>query len=210
MSHDQRRKELKRYHFILLAAGYSKRFGSNKLFHEIGGTPLYMHTLRKLMTMREEYPGRISLIVVTQYPEIEKTAEDLGIPVVINPDPSRGISSSFQEGLRYALDQAESGIFASEENDFVCFVADQPYLRTETIRLLMNNYEAQDRGIGCLGFGERLGNPVIFSGRYVEELLNISGDVGGKQVCRRHPEDLMVFQIGDERELADLDVPEDL
>ena len=195
---------MKRYIFIMLAAGYSKRFGSNKLLYEIGGVPLYERMLRTLIDIRNGRPDSIRLIVVTQYPEISERVTELGIPVVINPDPSRGISSSFQEGIRYAMADKK------EDECWVCFVADQPYLETETINRLLDAYEAQEKGIGCLAFGERLGNPVIFSEKYVDELLGMSGDVGGKQVCRKHPEDLMLFQIKDERELSDLDVPGEL
>ena len=34
---------------ILLAAGYSRRFGSNKLLYEIEGRPMYLRTLDQLI-----------------------------------------------------------------------------------------------------------------------------------------------------------------
>ena len=34
-------------HVILLAAGYSSRFGSNKLLHIVDGTPMYRHALEQ-------------------------------------------------------------------------------------------------------------------------------------------------------------------
>ena len=38
---------------IMLAAGNSRRFGSNKLLYEIDGKPMYRHILEKLMIVAE-------------------------------------------------------------------------------------------------------------------------------------------------------------
>ena len=37
---------------IMLAAGNSRRFGSNKLLYEIEGKPMYRHILEKLMIVQ--------------------------------------------------------------------------------------------------------------------------------------------------------------
>ena len=39
---------------IMLAAGNSRRFGSNKLLYEIDGKPMYRHILEKLMIVAEQ------------------------------------------------------------------------------------------------------------------------------------------------------------
>ena len=39
---------------IMLAAGNSRRFGSNKLLYEIDGKPMYRHMLEKLMVVAEQ------------------------------------------------------------------------------------------------------------------------------------------------------------
>ena len=70
--------------FIMLAAGNSRRFGSNKLLYEIDGKPMYQHILEKLMTVANTLE---SITVVTQYEEIELEARTLGTTVYINPHP---------------------------------------------------------------------------------------------------------------------------
>ena len=39
---------------ILLAAGNSRRFGSNKLLYEVDGKPMYAHMLEKLLSIAEQ------------------------------------------------------------------------------------------------------------------------------------------------------------
>ena len=72
--------------FIMLAAGNSRRFGSNKLLYEIGGVPMYLRTLHKLQKAASEL-GNCEIIVVTQYEEIASKAQESGVRVLINSHP---------------------------------------------------------------------------------------------------------------------------
>lgn len=49
------------------------------------------------------------------------------------------------------------------------------------------------------------GNPVIFHQKYVEELLELTGDIGGKRVLKHHLEDGFYYEVSNEGELRDLD-----
>ena len=63
-------------YIIYLAAGNSRRFGTNKLFYKINDKELYRYgldNLIKLVSMRND----CKLIVVTQYFEITKAYPDL-------------------------------------------------------------------------------------------------------------------------------------
>ena len=42
-------------HIIYMAAGNSRRFGSNKLFYELDGKPMYRHLLDHLIEIRDRY-----------------------------------------------------------------------------------------------------------------------------------------------------------
>ena len=181
---------------IMLAAGNSRRFGSNKLLYEIDGRPMYLRTLEKLRKAASEL-GNCEIIVVTQYEEIVAKANALGIKVLINPQPERGISSSMQMGLAAAKDSSAC-LFT---------VSDQPWLTTETIVNLVHKFRDEKKGMACTLFGAKTGNPCIFSRKYYQELMEITGDKGGKQIINRHPEDVTYFKIEDARELQDIDIP---
>ena len=181
---------------IMLAAGNSRRFGSNKLLYEIDGVPMYLRTLTKLQKAASEL-GNCEIIVVTQYEEIAAKAQGSGARVLINPHPERGISSSMQIGLA-----------AAKESSACLFtVSDQPWLTTETIVNLVHKFLSEHKGMACTLLGTKTGNPCIFSRKYYQELLEISGDKGGKQIINRHPEDVAYLEIEDARELTDMDTP---
>ena len=213
---------------IMLAAGNSRRFGSNKLLYEIDGKPMYRHILEKLMVVAEllekneyeslercekqnEESNRIiaasdetvkrdncykKITVVTQYEEIEQTARKLGANVYINPHPDEGISSSLKIGLKANLD-ADVCLFT---------VSDQPWLTTATIHQLITLQKNSGKGIACVSCEGKFGNPCIFTKKYYDVLLSLTGDKGGKSVITAHRDDTAVLKVNDVRELTDMDV----
>ena len=183
---------------IMLAAGNSRRFGSNKLMYEVEGNTMYLRTLRQLQKAAAKMQNsRIVVVTQEKYAEIIDAAKEIGAEVLINPQPERGISSSMQIGLEIAKD-ADACLFT---------VSDQPWLTAETIIALHDAFQSENKGMACTVWGEKTGNPCIFSEKYYKELMEISGDKGGKQIIKKHPEDVTYLKISDERELQDVDVP---
>ncbi|MBR1780925.1 MAG: NTP transferase domain-containing protein, partial [Oscillospiraceae bacterium] len=111
-----------------------------------------------------------------------------------NPDSVEGVASSLRRGLECA----------PEGDAYLFCVADQPWLREETLRDFLAGVERSGKPMGCLACGAEWGNPVWFSARYREELLSLTGDAGGKRLLRRRPEEVFVFQTGEEQ-LQDVD-----
>lgn len=180
---------------ILLAAGDSRRFKGNKLLSQFHGKPMYQYIAEEV----EKLPDGIfdKKIVVTQYQTIMDFLKNYGYEVVENKNPGLGISHSIHLSLE---------VLEHEETDYCFAVCDQPYLKAATIRDLVAGWRDSKKGIGCLCNMGALGNPAIFSRNYMEELLKLEGDVGGKRVIRRHIEDLYLFEVADGMELEDIDV----
>ena len=184
---------------IMLAAGNSRRFGSNKLLYTVDGMPMYRHILLELEKVKDalRFQGiPCDITVVTQYDEIAEDAGKRGVSVLYNLHPDEGISSSLRIGLSGIRD-ADACLFT---------VSDQPWLRCETILELIEKFQREKKGIACVQHNGKTGNPCIFSGKYFDELMKLEGDVGGKKVIRKHREDTAVLDVLDERELTDVDV----
>lgn len=197
---------------VLLAAGDSRRFCGNKLLFEWEGKPLYRHFPDRLEKLEKKSGLLFSRkIVVTQYGEIAEEMGRRGYRIAENKESFLGISHSIRLGLEELLRHGvpAEGISLESGQDRlppVCFaVCDQPYLSAETVREFLESYERSGLGIGCLSFRGRRGNPCVFGPGYLPELMALSGDTGGRQVMRLHPEDLYLHEIRDGRELEDID-----
>ena len=178
---------------ILLAAGLSRRFGpENKLLSPVAGLPLFRHTLDKLEKLQSP---DTRLLVMTNTPEIQAWCQSRKIPWGESPDAAQGISHTIRAALA----------LAGETEAYVFFVADQPKLEETTIKRLLSSCEAKNALLGCLVSGERRGNPVLWDKSYFPELLELTGDTGGRQVIKRYPERVRLVECG-EKELADVDI----
>lgn len=177
---------------VLLAAGAGKRFGGNKLTAQIHGKPMYLWAMENLEEMKTEMPT----VVVTGTPEIVSAAEAKGMIAIFNGQPELGISFSIRLGIEAVMQE-------DRKVDGILFmVCDQPWLEKTTLARLISEF---DGGILALSYGERRGNPVIFSREYLKELSELSGDTGGRQVMARHRENVRFLEVNDERELQDID-----
>lgn len=179
-------------YIIYLAAGNSRRFGSNKLLYYYEGRRLFEYGLDAVLTACKA-PSR-TCVVVTRYDEVAEYAEKRGIRVVLSKESIDGISFSIKNGLK--------AIKAKDEDRIMFVVADQPHLGADTIdRIFMasSGTAFETASAYCNGHP---GNPVCFAGSLVEELMRLKGDEGGRKVTARHK--CIAVEV-DEAELKDID-----
>lgn len=183
---------------IVLAAGNSCRFGSNKLLFEIGKTPMYRAVVDTILKAEEKAESLFfEKIMITKYKELIQDPYLLKhFQIIVNPNSERGISSSIQLGIEGSDKTADAWCF---------LVCDQPYLKSETICNLIAGWEKSNKELGCVVYKEQLGNPTIFKNKYRDEFMKLTGDVGGKGIIKAHIKDVFCYFVDDEKELEDID-----
>ena len=196
-------------HIIYMAAGNSRRFGSNKLFYELDGKPMYRHLLDRLAEIKNRYnksktdSQTIDITVVTRYREIlDYCACIPDCHAVLSPDSEKGISYTIKAGIMAVQEQKKTGM-----QDYYMFaVADQPYLKSQSViklidKVLENKWNM--RLAFSLRCGDAVGNPCVFHSSLIPQLLSLEGDKGGRSVAKKY--DCVYVDIADERELMDID-----
>ena len=121
---------------VVLAAGFSRRMGTDKLLLEVGGAPMYRHALRLATAL----PVR-TRIVVTNHPAIAREAEVMGFTAVPSPRAGEGMGCSVAAGAA-ALGSEGCAVFLN---------ADQPFLQVETVKTLLDACHAR-RACSRIGF----------------------------------------------------------
>ncbi len=210
-------------HIIYMAAGNSRRFGSNKLFYELDGKPMYRHLLERLIEIKDRYNKLknaesnnpvIDITVVTRYREILDYCSSIpDCHAVISPDSEKGISYTIKAGIMAVQEQkklkksSEVTHHTAETEEYYMFaVADQPYLKSQSVIKLIDRV-LKNTGGKRLAFslrcGDAVGNPCVFNSSLVPQLLSLEGDKGGRSVAKKY--DCVYVDIADERELMDID-----
>ena len=180
---------------VLLAAGKSARFGTNKLLADFCGRPMVCYALEAAGALEAERTA-----VVTGCGEIARLAAERGFQVIANDAPQLGQSHSIRLGVR-----------AMQDMDAVLLmVCDQPRLTGASLKRLTQRFARSGKRVACLRDGTHLGNPAVFTARCFDELLALEGDRGAKGVLRAHADELLVFDTVGPDELTDADTPETL
>lgn len=196
-------------HIIYMAAGNSRRFGSNKLLYELDGKPMYRHLLERLIEIKDRYNKLksdspvIDITVVTRYREILDYCSSIpDCHAVLSTDSEKGISYTIKAGIMAVQEQKKTGM-----QDYYMFaVADQPYLKSQSVIKLIDKVlenKGNIRLVFSLRCGDAVGNPCVFHSSLISQLLSLEGDKGGRSVAKKY--DCVYVDIADELELMDID-----
>ncbi len=178
---------------VVLAAGKSSRMGANKLLLEVAGRTVVDRIFDALILGVEDV-----VVVTGNNPEpIRKIAEAHGVRVAHNPDHERGMTTSFQRGIK-ALRNVDAAFLV---------LGDQLGLKPELLRRMVAAME-DDPGALIVSptHGGRRGHPVFFRVSLFEEILAVEGTL--KDVVDAHA-DAHIHVEGGEWSTLDFDTPED-
>lgn len=184
---------------LLTAAGAGRRFGEDKLLLPVAGQPMGFHALDVLSTA--PFDLRV-LVTSADKGYLIQAAQERGFAIVINPDPAQGMSSSVRLGTAHI-------VRAGAYDGILYAVADQPNLQAATVERLIQAFAARLDCIWAPEANGKRGNPVLFPASLFAELLEVTGDRGGRQVISAHEELLRTVAAAPE-ELKDIDTKEDL
>jgi molybdenum cofactor cytidylyltransferase len=103
-----------------------------------------------------------------------------------------------------------SGMRASRDaSGWVVALADMPFLRPQTIRLIAAGL-TEGAVIAAPAFDAVRGHPVGFARRCGDDLLRSGGDEGARRMLKEHPDWITVYDTDDPGVLRDIDTPADL
>lgn len=175
---------------VVMGSGKSERFGKNKLLEKIDGVPMIEILLKKL----KELPFKNIFVTYKDKEIFEICKKYKVIPL---------------ENKKYFLGQSESIKLGTEnikDENIMFFTGDIPFLKEETIFKIISEFDGR---ITIPVVNGKRCSPVIFPNKYKEELLSLSGDVGGREIIKKEKK-LNFIEFFDKKQFMDIDRKEDL
>jgi molybdenum cofactor cytidylyltransferase len=182
---------------IILAAGMSKRMRRNKLLIRLGAQPIITLVLKAALS------SRLSDVTLVAGEEVHEFAVGLHcdtVKIVANRSPEFGMSHSLRLGLKAVGDVRGA----------MLILGDQPFINGSIIDTLIETFEEDPAMIVAPLIMGRRSQPTLFPKRLFPELLEVTGDKGGRSVIASHPGLLRGVEVGDRYDDMDVDTPEDL
>jgi CTP:molybdopterin cytidylyltransferase MocA len=184
---------------IVTAAGSAERFGGRKLLTPIAGEPLLDHTIRALLE-----GGAAEVIVVVgrdARADLERDVNamlDPRVRAVENPDPSRGMFSSVQEGVAQANGDA-----------ILVMPGDMPFVSAATVRAVIGAYARKPAIVSPRYRGKR-GHPVALPATLRDEIGSADSRATLHDVIKKHTDMRVDVDVEDRGIVRDVDTADDL
>ncbi|WP_420589261.1 nucleotidyltransferase family protein [Bacterioplanoides sp.] len=189
---------------VLLAAGRSQRFGSDKRHapfpeSEQVNTSVFFSTLSQIRA------SKLPCFVVLRPGDqaLGQQLDQLNIEWGICPDADQGMGHSLAFGV-HSTQHWQGWLIA---------LADMPWVLTTTYQTLANHLNGENIVRPCVTQSdatEKPGNPVAFSQTFAFQLMQCSGDSGARHVVKANPDKVENLLLNDPGILRDIDQPADL
>ena len=186
---------------ILLAAGFSRRFGAtDKLLQPLpDGRLIAMAAAENLI---QAIPTCVA-VVRAENKVLAQLLADKGFKLVFCDESKPEMADSLATAIRFSIS------FAEAADGFVIALADMPYIKAETICAVAAQLNAGASIVIPTYQGQR-GHPVGFSAKFRHELESLHGDEGARSIIKSHANEVTLLACYDAGILADIDTPADL
>lgn len=160
------------------------RMGEPKMSLDIGGKTLLQKTVENAISSKAEY---INVVLNKDDQFLEEDLKHFRANIIWNDDSNRGMSHSIALGIKNLQHDTEN---------IMILLADQPGIKTELINRLISQHKREGFLITQPRYLDGSGHPVIFNKALFDELLEVTGDKGGREVIKK---------FKDQRQLMDVD-----
>ena len=182
---------------ILLAGGKSRRFGGNKLVAVLpdSDTPICV----RVATVIAPFVSKMLIMVEKPKNDTSAVLNSYGFSVTHSENAIKGMAHTLSDGVQAA----------PLGTDFLIVLSDMPFV-TETIVNKILCLMASTNKITVPLFCGEMGHPVGFPAIYREELTNLKGDTGAKEIIQRHSSNVAFIEINNDGVVKDIDTRADL
>ena len=182
---------------IILAAGSSRRMGSQKLLMPFGEGCIIETVVDHVLN------SKVDEVVVVLGADHEKVRQALGdrpVNFCHNKEHEKGMFSSVICGLRSV---------PSDVGTVLIYLGDQPGIPPHVTNAVIEAYNEELYGIVIPVHMHKRGHPLLMDLKYRREIEKLDLEQGLRALRHHFPEDVLEVEVDEPGILVDIDTPED-
>ncbi|KAJ48804.1 molybdenum hydroxylase accessory protein, YgfJ family [Clostridium tetanomorphum DSM 665] len=176
---------------IIMASGFGRRMNKEKLVMPVQNVPMIKKVLIEISSSKVE-----EIILVYRNVEVMNICKEYNTKMILNKRAYLGQSESIKLGIINSSSVTEGYMF---------FVGDQPFIKKYTIDKLIYEFNKDKNFIIVPRYSGKRGNPVIFPNNLKDQLMDLKGDIGGRNVINSNIKLVKFVDIEDEKQGLDVD-----
>ncbi len=182
---------------VILASGFSRRLGVDKVSQDICGKSVLSRVVETALGAGLEKV----VVVLRERGQSRMVPNDARISILYNENAESGMSSAIKLAILRSEPQFDSFLFLN---------GDMPFFSADSLARLIGLWKRNPEKIACIRNGETLRGPVIFPRKYTSMLLGLEGENGGRELLMNNSSHVVFIEIANQDELVDIDTQEDL
>jgi len=182
---------------IILAAGSSKRMGSQKMLLPFRESTILESVIQNVLMSEVD---SVLVVLGANHEKIGKVIDPLPLETVYNQDHESGMLSSVRCGFQ-ALPE--------ETGTVLVFLGDQPGIPPHVTNSVIDAYNESLYGIVIPVYNHRRGHPLLVDFKYKRDIVKLDLENGLRSLMHHFPDDVLEVEVDEPGILMDIDTRED-
>ena len=183
---------------VILAAGESSRMQQAKQLLPWGTSTLLG---KAIMEAKQSNSVKVFVVLGAKAETIQMQFNASDITWVLNKNWKKGIGSSISCAINYLIH------LKTDYAGILIMLCDQPLIDADYINKMISAFKRSNKGIVATAYKHSNGVPVLFDKKYLEDLSNLEGNRGAKEIIAANSNN--VIAINPNGKEKDLDTMEE-
>ena len=182
---------------LILAAGSSRRMGSQKLLLPYGNSTIIETVVDNVLSSAIDH---VMVVLGANRQEIREVLGNRPVRFCHNPEHEKGMLSSVKCGI---------GALPADALTALIYLGDQPGIPPHVTNAVIEAYSEELYGIVIPVHMHRRGHPLLVDMKYRREIEQLDLENGLRALRHHFPEDVLEVEVDEPGILIDIDTPED-
>ena len=178
---------------VILAAGESSRMRQAKQLLPWGKSTLLGNAIKEAKQSNSE---KVYVVLGAKAETIQTQLNATDVSWILNKNWKNGMGSSISCAINYLVH------LKSDYDGILIMLCDQPLIDADYINKMISTFKRASKGIVATAYKHSNGVPVLFDKKFLEDLSNLKGNIGAKQIIAHNAKSVIAIKPnGKEKDL---------